>query len=411
LYQNVTLRHRGTAVGRAVQETYALGPFRVETGNKLLFHGSEPVRLGRRAIALLLALVERPGALVSKDALIEVTWPNQAVEENNLTVQIAALRRVLARVPGGDRWIETMSRRGYRFVGPVVADARKSVTEAPPKTDTAPDLAPARCNEAERRQITAISCELVSNLWRADSIDLEDWHEAVSAFRHCVSKMAERHGGFIARYFGNTVLALFGYRTAHEYDAEQAVRAGLELCASVRNLRSNGADATTRCRVGITTGVAIIGDAMGAGEGHDHEIVGSTLDLVVRLQISALPDTVVIDRTTRQLIGNLFDCRDLSAIEIGSDAEPIHRWQVLWQSAIQSRLEALRGPALSPLVGRDEEIDLLLRRWAHASAGNEQVVLVSGEPGIGKSRLVAALAERLHAEPHFLLLLLAQSPG
>jgi DNA-binding winged helix-turn-helix (wHTH) protein len=95
-----------------VQATYALGPFRVETSNKLLFHGSEPVRLGRRAIALLLALVERPGTLVSKDALIEVTWPDQVVEENNLTVQIAAIRRVLARAPGGDRWIETMSRRG-----------------------------------------------------------------------------------------------------------------------------------------------------------------------------------------------------------------------------------------------------------------------------------------------------------
>ena len=203
-----------------------------------------------------------------------------------------------------------MSRRGYRFVGPVVADARKSVTEAPPKTDTAPDLASARCNEAERRQITAISCELVSNLWRADSIDLEDWHEAVGAFRHCVSKIAECHGGFIARYFGNTVLALFGYRTAHEYDAEQAVRAGLELCASVRNLRLNGADATKRCRVGITTGVAIIGDAMGAGEGHDHEIVGSTLDLVVRLQISALPDTVVQRRRADTPLAGIVAERD-----------------------------------------------------------------------------------------------------
>src|SRR6516165_888415 len=152
-----------------MQETCALGPFRVDITNKLLFHGIEPIRLGRRSIALLLALVERSGVLVSKKALIAAAWPNQVVEDNNLTVQIAAFRRVLARAPGGDRWIETMSRRGYRFVGPVVADARKSVTEAPPKTDTAPDLASARCNEAERRQITAISCELVGNLWRADS--------------------------------------------------------------------------------------------------------------------------------------------------------------------------------------------------------------------------------------------------
>lgn len=289
---------------------YALGPFRLDTQDDLLVRGREPVALGRRAIALLRALVERPRELVSKDTLIEAAWCGRVVEESNLTVQISALRRVLSEAPGGDRWIETMPRRGYRFVGPVVADARKSVTEAPPKTDTAPDLASARCNEAERRQITAISCELVGNLWRADSIDLEDWHEAVGAFRHCVSKIAECHGGFIARYFGNTVLALFGYRTAHEYDAEQAVRAGLELCASVRNLRLNGADATKRCRVGITTGVAIIGDAMGAGEGHDHEIVGSTLDLVVRLQISALPDTVVQRRRADTPLAGIVAERD-----------------------------------------------------------------------------------------------------
>jgi DNA-binding winged helix-turn-helix (wHTH) protein len=377
-----------------------LGPFRIDTRNKLLFHGSEPIKLGQRSIALLLALVDRPGTLVSKNELIEAAWPSQAVEENNLTVQIAALRRILAATPGGDCWIETMHRRGYRFVGPAGAEVQKSVREAPPQTVTVPDFAAAQRNEAERRQITAMSCELVGNASRPDSIDLEDWHEAVSAFRHCVSEMAERHSGFIARYFGNTVLVLFGYRTAHEYDAEQAVRAGLELCAAVRALRLNGADPTTQCRVGITTGMAIIGDAMGTGEGHDHEVVGSTLDIAVRLQISALPATVVIDRTTRQLIGNLFDCRDLSALEVGSDAKPTHRWQVAGESAVESRFEALRGPPPTPLIGRDEEIELLLRRWAHAKAGNEQVVLVSGESGIGKSRLAVGLAERLQAEPH-----------
>ena len=104
---------------------YALGPFRLDTQDNLLFRGSEPLALGRRALALLQALVERPGALVSKDALIEAAWPGQAVEESNLTVQIAALRKVLGEVPGGDRWIETMPRRGYRFIAPVVAAGRE----------------------------------------------------------------------------------------------------------------------------------------------------------------------------------------------------------------------------------------------------------------------------------------------
>jgi DNA-binding winged helix-turn-helix (wHTH) protein/tetratricopeptide (TPR) repeat protein len=380
-----------------VQRTFALGPFRVETSNKLLFHGSEPVRLGRRAIALLLALVERSGALVSKDALIEVAWPNQAVEENNLTVQIAALRRVLARAPGGDRWIETMSRRGYRFVGPVVA-GEKDIAEAPPQADAAPDLAAAQRNDAERRQITAMSCELVGNPGRADDIDLEDWREAASAFQHCVSDAVRRHCGVIASHVGNNVLVLFGCLEAHEDDAERAVRAGLELCASVRALRPR--DVTMRCRVGIATGMVIVGDATGAGRDRGREIIGGTPDLAARLQMSARPDTVTIDPPTRRLIGSLFGCHELGAIETNCGGESIRRWQVARESDVESRFEALRGPTLSPLIGRDEEISLLLRRWARAKTGNGQVVLVSGEPGIGKSRLAAGLAERLQAAPY-----------
>ena len=157
-----------------------------------------------------------------------------------------------------------------------------------------------------------------------------------------------------------------------------------------------------RCRAGIATGVLIIHDATGAGEARDLEIVGDIPDVAARLRISAAPDTVTIGPVTRRLVGDLFDCRELGAIET-TGAEPIRAWQVLGESIVASRFEALRGSVLSPLIGRGEEIQLLLRLWAHTNAGNEQVVLVSGEPGIGKSRLVAALAERLHAEPHFLL--------
>ena len=132
---------------------YALGPFRLDTKDNLLFRGSEPLALGRRAIALLRALVERPGALVSKDALIEAAWPGQAVEESNLTVQIAALRKVLGEVPGGDRWIETMPRRGYRFIAPVVAADADAI--APPTVDAAPDPAPVHLPVARRRRTAA----------------------------------------------------------------------------------------------------------------------------------------------------------------------------------------------------------------------------------------------------------------
>src|ERR1700738_1603903 len=130
---------------------YNLGSFRLDTQHDLLFRGAEPLTLGRRAIALLRALVERPGAVVAKDALIEAAWPRQAVEESNLTVQIAALRRALGEAPGGDRWIETMPRRGYRFVGPVVSEVQKAAMDAPPRADGARQPAPTPRADAERR--------------------------------------------------------------------------------------------------------------------------------------------------------------------------------------------------------------------------------------------------------------------
>src|SRR5271163_4824174 len=314
---------------------HALGPFRLDTQDDLLWRGSEPVALGRRAIALLRALVERRGALVSKDALIEAAWPGQAVEDSNLTVQIAALRRVLGEAPGGDRWIETLPRRGYRFIGPVVTEVEKGLMPASPQVDAARDSAPTPHDDAERRQITAMSCELVGVAAEVDGMDLEDLREAVSAFQRCVSETVDRHDGFVVSRLGNSVLVLFGYPTAHEHDAEQAVRAGLELCAAVGTLRPD-AEMPVRCRVGIATGTAVIGD-LSEGAFRDREIVGDAPNLAARLLVSASPDTVVIDRATRRLIGNLFDCRDLGAIDTTGGTEPVRIWQVLAESSVVSR--------------------------------------------------------------------------
>jgi hypothetical protein len=151
-------------------------------------------------------------------------------------------------------------------------------------------------------------------------------------------------------------------------------------------------------RVGIATGLVVVG-----GEVVEHDVAGDTPNLAARLQALAEPDTIVIAASTRRLTGDLFEYRDLGEIELKGIAAPVPAWQVLRPSAVASRFEALRGSALSPLVGRDEEIDLLMRRGARAKAGDGQVVLVSGEPGIGKSRIVAALAERLRDESHLRL--------
>ena len=329
---------------------HALGPFLLDTQDDLLFHGSDPVALGRRATAVLRALVERPGAVIAKDALIQAAWRGQAVEESNLTKQIASLRRVLGEAPGGAGWIETMPRRGYRFVGPVVTEVQKGVIEAPFQVDVAPNLAPRSHHDAERRQISALSCELIGIAGRTDGTDLEDQREAVGVFRNCVSEMAGRHEGFFYRHHGKNVLVLFGYPAAHEHDGEQAVRAGLELCAAVRALRPN-ADPPMRCRVGIATGMVIIGDVVAADESRDHEIIGDTPDVAARLQVSAHPDTVAIDPATRLLIGNLFDCRELGAIEADGGTGPIRIWQVLGDRIVPSRFEALRGSTVWRRLG------------------------------------------------------------
>jgi class 3 adenylate cyclase len=379
--------------------TYRLGSLRLDTQHNLLLREGAPVPLGRRAIALLRTLIEQPGALVSKDALIEAAWSGRLVEESNLPVQIAALRRVLGEAPGGDRWIETMPGRGYRFIGPIVTEMEQGAMAAPPQVDTAREPAPTPRADAERRQITAMSCELIGMSGGADGVGLEDLRDVVAAFQRCVSETVDRHDGFVVSRLGNAALGLFGYPAAHEYDAERAVRAGLELCAAVRTLTPD-ADLPMRCRVGIATGMAIIGGLSGDGALQHREVIGDAPNLAGRLQLSIQPDIVAIEPATRRLIGNLFDCRDLGTIDTTRGTEPLHIWQVLEGSAIANRFEALRGLALSPLVGRDEEIDVLLRRWATAKAGDGHVVLVSGEPGLGKSRLAAALEERLCAEPH-----------
>jgi hypothetical protein len=197
---------------------------------------------------------------------------------------------------------------------------------------------------------------------------------------------------------GDGVLVYFGYPQAHEDEAERAVWAGLGAIDTVSRLDVKSVK--LRARVGIATGLVVVGDLIGEGSAQEHSVVGETPSLAARLQALAEADSVVIAAGTRQLVGDLFEYRDLGAVEVKGITRPVEAWQVLRPSGVASRFEALRGSALTRLVGRDEEIDLLLRRCARAKAGDDQVVLVSGEPGIGKSRTTAKLAERLQPEPH-----------
>src|SRR5246500_5680515 len=252
-------------------------------------------------------------------------------------------------------------------------------------------------DRAERRQVTVMFSDLIGSTALSARMDPEDLREVISAYQKCVAETVQRFGGFVAKYMGDGVLVYFGYPQAHEDDAERAVRAGLELVAAVGALKTH---APLQTRVGIATGLVVVGDLIGSGASQEQAIVGETPNLAARLQGVAEPSSVVISESTRRLLGNLFELEDLGAKDLKGIAGPVRAWAALRASSVESRFEALHASGLTELVGREEELELLLRRWSKAKSGEGQVVLFCGEAGIGKSRLTAALLERLASEPH-----------
>src|SRR5258708_23283731 len=269
-----------------------------------------------------------------------------------------------------------------------------------PVTPHSPAVTEARPQDAaERRQLTVMFCDLVgSTAWSA-RLDPEDLRGIIGAYQRCCAVLVERNGGFVAKYMGDGVLAYFGYPQAHEDDAERAVRAGLALVEAVPKL-ATAAGSPLQVRVGIATGLVVVGDLIGAGAAQEQAVVGEMPNLAARLQGIAEPDSVVIAESTRKLLGNLFELRDIGARDLKGIAGPARAWAALRASSVESRFDALHTTGLSPLVGREEELELLLRRWSKAKSGVGKIVLLSGEYGIGKSRLTAAVLERLATEPH-----------
>jgi class 3 adenylate cyclase len=251
--------------------------------------------------------------------------------------------------------------------------------------------------DAERRQLTVMFCDLVGSTGLSSRLDPEDLREVITAYHRAVAEMAARFDGFVAKYMGDGVLVYFGYPRAHEDDAERAVRAGLGAIDAVGRLDVKSAK--LQARVGIATGLAIVGDLIGVGSAQEQAVVGETPNLAARLQSLATPASLVIAASTRQQIGQLFDLEDLGSQQLAGFAKPQRVWRVLGESGEVSRFEALRS-GTSPLVGRDEEVELLVRRWEQAKSGEGRVVLISGEPGIGKSRLTAALSDHIRTERH-----------
>ena len=250
---------------------------------------------------------------------------------------------------------------------------------------------------AERRQLSVMFCDISGSTALSTRLDPEDLSAVVRAYQTCVRATITSFGGFIARYVGDGVLIYFGWPEAHETDAEIAVRAALAVIAAVGQSPLHGEHLSIR--IGIATGLVVVGAPIGEGDARQQTAIGETPNLAARLQALATPDTVVIDESTRSQIGSLFVLEDLGPQRLSGFAAPQGAWRVIGESDAASRFEALRSEA-TPLIGRNEELDLVLRRWQQAKAVEGRVVLFSGEPGIGKSRLTAAVLDAVAEEPH-----------
>jgi class 3 adenylate cyclase/tetratricopeptide (TPR) repeat protein len=252
---------------------------------------------------------------------------------------------------------------------------------------------------AERRQLTIMFCDLVGSTALSARLDPEDMREIIGEYHRCCSQQIIKAGGFVAKYMGDGVLAYFGYPEAHEDDAERAVRAALAMVDAIQNLRTAHGP-VPQVRIGIATGLVVVGDLIGEGDAQERGVVGETPNLAARLQADAEPGQVLISDSTRRLTGGMFEYRDLGRVALKGLTDQIRVWQVTRAAPVYTRSEVQHQTSLTPLIGREEELDLLLRRWHQTLKGQGRVVLLSGEPGIGKSRLAAALEERLRETPH-----------
>ena len=257
--------------------------------------------------------------------------------------------------------------------------------------------APPKDTAAERRQVTVMFSDLVGSTALRLAWTLKTSARSFRPIRSASQRPCSASAGSSRSTWAMASWMYFGYPQAHEDDAERAVRAGLELVAAVGALKTH---APLQTRVGIATGLVVVGDLIGSGASQEQAIVGETPNLAARLQGIAEPNSVVIAESTRKLVGNLFELEDLGAQGPQRHRRSVRAWAALRPASVESRFDALHAAGLTELVGREEELELLLRRWSKAKTGEGQVVLLSGEPGIGKSRLTAALLERLAAEPH-----------
>src|SRR5215813_6066640 len=275
------------------------------------------------------------------------------------------------------------------------------VVQAQPATQVEP-LSPAPSPDAERRQLTVMFCDLVDSTKLSSQLDPEDWRDVVRAYQRVCTDVIQRYDGHIAQLLGDGLLVYFGYPQAHEDDAQRAVRTGLGILNAMGDLNTRlqqEKGLQLAIRIGIHTGLVVVGEMGGQGR-QEQLALGEVPNVCSRIEGLAAPNTIAMSADTYRLIQGYFACQDLGAQTLRGVAQPLHVYQVLGESGVQNRLDIVSTRGLTPLVGREQEAGLLLERWEQVKAGHGQVVLLSGEPGIGKSRLVQVLKDQVAAEPH-----------
>ena len=275
--------------------------------------------------------------------------------------------------------------------------AETGAPAGPPLSSTPSGAAASK--SAGRRQLTVMFVDLVGSTALSARLDPEEMSEILLAYRNAVAEAIARFGGHVAKYMGDGVLAYFGWPASHEHEAERAVKAGLAVASAIASLATRAPEPLS-ARVGIATGPVVVGDLVGTEEARERSVVGNTPNLAARLQGLADAGSVIVADATRRLLGNLFAYRELGPLRLKGFADPVVAYLVLGEGTAESRFEAMHSACITPLVGRDHELALLLGRWNRVMEGEGQVVLLSGEAGIGKSRLVRSLREQLFNEAH-----------
>jgi DNA-binding response OmpR family regulator/class 3 adenylate cyclase/tetratricopeptide (TPR) repeat protein len=380
----------------AEPETLAFDDFTLDLAGHTLCNGDRrEIPLTRSEFALLLQFVRNPGRVQSRDRLrIAVTGHDGDAYDRSIDVMVWRLRKKIEADPKAPRLIVTIPGTGYKFaVRPSPAARPAMLAGAPDRSMAAARTQAAPSQAAERRQLTVMSCDLAGLTALPTSLDPEEAHAIVDGFRQCCAEIVDRFGGVLAGFSEVGAIFHFGYPQAQEDDAERAVRAGLELVRAAPALGS-AVGMPLRARVGIATSLVVASE----NPGHGLVVVGEASNWAPRLRSAAPSGTVLVDGSTRRLVGRIFECRSSTDVDTGGVLTAT--WHVLGESGVASRFEALHSETMTPLVGREDEIELLGRLWRRAKDGSGKVVLLSGEPGIGKSRLTVALRERLQGEPH-----------